>query len=94
MNKASSNAKHSFSLRTFSQIYQTTSFFDSPLGSDKFWKQIDIEEDEFLKQPQITENNFHYRNKTLFREWDTCTLSLRGTFLAFKKVENFLHIPF
>jgi len=85
MNKASSRSKHSFSLRTFSQIYQTTSFFDSPLCSDKFWKQIDVEEDEFLKQPQVTESNFHYRNKTLFREWDSCTLSLRGTLLAFKK---------
>ena len=79
-------SRHSNSLRTVSLITQTTSFFDIGQSSDKFWRQIDIEEEYFSGHATIIENEFHFKNKSFFSDWKTCTLSIKGNFLVFKKV--------
>ena len=79
-------SKHSNSLGTASLPTQSGSFFDVPLNMDKFWKQADADESIFSAHPTIIENDFRYKNKSIFSEWSTCTLAIKGSFLIAKKV--------
>ncbi len=66
------------------------SFFDTSYSSEKFWKQMDLKDDDFSSHPLIIESNFKVPSKSLFQAWETCTLTIRGNFLLLKKVKVFL----
>ena len=68
------------------------SFFDPSTKTDKFWKQIHLEDNILLSHPIIIENDFYCQTKGFFSDWNTCTLSIRGNYLVCKKV--ILHLFF
>lgn len=81
--------KHSNSLKQQSFQLTQISFFDTSYSSEKFWKQMDLKDDDFSSHPLILENNFKVPSKSLFQAWEACTLTIRGNFLLLKKVEVF-----
>lgn len=80
-------SKHSNSLRTISLLTQAPSFFDTTAFNDKFWRTMYLEEEDFSQYPKIIESDFFIREKRFFREWKSCTLTIRSSFLIYKKVK-------
>ena len=60
------------------------SIFDSGDGPPNFWKQTDMS--DFGNYPTIAECEFYTYNKKVFFEWESCSLSIRGNFLVYSKV--------
>jgi len=77
--------KHSNSLKQQSFQLSQMSFFDTSYSTEKFWKQMDLKDDDFSSYPLIIENNFKIPCKGVFQTWETCTLTIRGNFLLLKK---------